>query len=607
MAKLIFGLILLVVPFLLVSLFKDKKRGIIYVLFFLIIFHTFLAFLTQFFGVFYYGVISGANLLVVLGLLVWSRCRFYRHRGSSTASPSGFLKIIRLNKIDWVVFIVAIISVLTLYQVHYNYTGKFSMVNDVLFQYHEAKNMKYVYPYFSDEWYAVSLVKEAINNHSLPLKNPFDNSFFLNLEMFFHSFLAEIMLFLGLNPLTQYTALSIFINTLIILLAYLFLRLNNVSKLASAISSLLILYITSASNLPGIWHLIPISMGIIVSLIGFCFLSLNDFKMALLSFLFVILFYPPLFVFYGVGLLVYLFGFPRIKEKTFEIIKFLIILFSAAAVLYIVLILSPLAGAINYIFSNLFYRSFTGNFMPQFNFYNIMPWTVVLLAVFGLYFVSNNKKWLFYQFILGIFFWIFYMFSNYRVIIGYERVVFFTSILAALISGFGIQEIKKYLNLKFEKIKPIFKYVEAAAVILFLFFIPFYTQGENWRKLVLTNYFIQANSIPMAPANNYLTDEDLRIFKDIKQKKFFSIPWKGTVIGIATNNYPVVTKGGTITMNAKNPIIYQQFMNFDCDKKLQLAKEKNIDYIYSTPFLCQNFQKIDEGSEGFALYLFKKN
>ena len=618
MIKFIVGIFLLIAPFSLVGFFKDKKRGFIYVLFFLIVFHTLLAVFTQLFGIFYYEVILWANLICVLAIL--ANQIFSAARPLQWGFPSPRKNL--LARIDWVILLVAIISVATLYQVHYNYTGKFNTANDVLFQYHEAKNMQYIYPYFSDEWYAVSLVKESINNHSLPLKNPFDNSFFLNPEMFFHSFIAETMLFLGLDPLTQYTALSIFMNALIILLAYLFLRLSNVSKPAAAIASLSILYITSASNLPGIWNLIPVTIGVILSLLGFCFLSAEDLArsdcaillrsrsgqllLALLAGVFVLLFYPPLIIFYLIGFLVYLFNLPKMKDKIFAWVKYAIFLFSAALIFYIVLMISPLSGALTYILSNLFYHSYTGDFMPQFSFYYIIPWPVILLAIFGLYHVFKNKNWLFYQFILGIVFWVFYAFSNFRIIIGYERVVFFTSILVVLISGFGIEEIKKYLSLKFEKIKPVFKYIEAGAVIIFLFFIPFYTQGETWRKLILRNNLIQADSIPMAPANNYLTDEDFRIFKDIKHKKFFSIPWKGTVIGIATDNYPVVTKGGTITMDPKNPIIYQQFMSFDCNKKLQIAKEKNIDYIYSTAFLCDNFQKLDESNEGFILYKFLK-
>ncbi len=303
MIKLIVGLILLAAPFLLITLFKDKKRGFVYILFFLIIFHAFLALFTQFFGIFYYGIILGANLLAVLGLL------FYVFINRKNAQ-------FEFKKIDWFVFIVAIISVITLYQVHYNYTGKYNMVNDALYQYHDAQNMKYVYPYFSDEWYAVSFVKEAINSNSLPLKNPFDSSFFVNPEIVFHSFIAEIMLFLGLDPLTQYTALSIFINTLLILLTYLFLRISNVSKFSSAVASLSILYITSASNLPGIWNLIPFTMGIILTLIGFCFMAKKDkIIFPILAGFFAFLFYPPLIIFTLIGLLVYLFNYPKTNGR----------------------------------------------------------------------------------------------------------------------------------------------------------------------------------------------------------------------------------------------------------------------------------------------------
>ena len=201
--------------------------------------------------------------------------------------------------------------------------------------------------------------------------------------------------------------------------------------------------------------------------------------------------------------------------------------------------------------------------------------------------------------ILGIILWFFYLFSVFRIMIGFERVVYFTAILVALVSGFGIEEIKKHT--------PALKYIKTGALILFIILIPFYTQGENWRKLILSNDKIQADSIPMSRANNYLTPEDLRIFKNLSQKKFLSIPWKGTVIGTATNNYPVLTKGGTITMSSENPAIYKQFMGESCEDKNRIAKEKNIDYIYSTPFSCPNFQEIDKSAEGFVLYKCLKN
>lgn len=259
---------------------------------------------------------------------------------------------------------------------------------------------------------------------------------------------------------------------------------------------------------------------------------------------------------------------------------------------------------INYIFSNLFYKSFTGDFIPQFSFYYIMPWFVILFATLGLPYIIKNKKWLFYELILGIIFWIFYSISTFRIIIGFERVVFFTSILVVLVSAFGITEIKKYLIFKFRKINLVLKIAEIFILIFFILFIPFYTQRETWKELILINPKTKLDSFPMAPANNYLTSEDLRIFKNIKQKKFLSNPWKSAVIAIAMDNYPVVTKGGTITMSSDNPLIYQQFLKFDCEKKMQFAKEKNIDYVYSDRFLCDNFQEVNISSEGFILYEF---
>ena len=175
-------------------------------MFFSIIFQVILGLLTQFFGIFYYWVITCATLIADLILIF-----VYRKK----------IKLsFNFKRVDWAIIFVALISIFCLYQVHYNYTGEISSVNDASTSYHEVKNMAYPYPYFSDEWYAVSLVKGSINNHSLPITNILNNAYFLNMELFFHSFVAEIMLILALNPVTQYTILLIFFNALIIILIY---------------------------------------------------------------------------------------------------------------------------------------------------------------------------------------------------------------------------------------------------------------------------------------------------------------------------------------------------------------------------------------------------
>jgi hypothetical protein len=143
--------------------------------------------------------------------------------------------------------------------------------------------------------------------------------------------------------------------------------------------------------------------------------------------------------------------------------------------------LSPLANTANYLLSKLFYESFTGFFIPQYNFYYIIPIPIILLAAGGLFFVYKNKKWIFAQFVLGVLLWIFYSFSIYRIVINYERAVIFMAIIITLIAGLGLDDLSKYVSSKFKKIKfPIFKYLEIGAVFLFLALTPFYTQRETW-------------------------------------------------------------------------------------------------------------------------------
>jgi hypothetical protein len=588
MIGLISGIVLLIIPFVLLGLFSDKKRGFVYALFFLFLFHTALAFFTQLFGIFYYWVIIASAVMVDLILLVF----YIREKNKIKIS-------FKLPKIDWILLSVVIIACITLYQVHYNYTGKINLATDATVSYHEVKNMEYVYPYFSDEWYAVSLIKHSINSHALPLWDTLNNSFFLNLEMFFHSLVAEIILILSLDPLTQYILISMFFNVLIIILAYTFLRLNNISKLSSAIASLSILYITCGANLPGVWHFIPVHLGIIFCLIGFCFLSADKFYLALLASLPVIIFYGPLFVFYGLSLAVFaLFKFFKAKEEILKVSSyFLIALFLLVPISYVILIVSPLSGLTEFVASKAFYVSFTGFNISQFYFYNIIPIWTILLSVLGIRFIFEKRKWLLATFLLGIVYWIFYSFSIYRFVIEYERVVFFVSIIVTIISGFGLAWLEKYFkNFKF----PVFKYIEIGAIILFLLMMPFYTRINNWEKLILVNPQNGVKSFPKSPANNYLAEDDLKIFENIKSKKFLSIPWKGTVIGVATENYPVVVKQGNIRIGKEETI--SKFLNSDCKTKKNMAKNMKLDYVYIYDFDCPGFEKVNRSQEDIIFY-----
>jgi hypothetical protein len=590
MFNFIAGTILFLLPFLLLGLFVDKRRGFVYIIFSILFFHVALAFFTQLFGIFYYQVIFWATLLAdVLALAILFK---FRNKFS-----------FKFSNIDWVAVLVVFVAVLTLYQVHYNYTGKASLVMDKPALYHEVKNMQYPYPYFSDEWYAVSLIEGAIKFHSLPFHNLLDNGFFSNLEMFSHSFLAELTLLLDFDPLTQYTVLSIIINTLIVILVYLFLRLADIPKKISAIFALFVLYITCGANLPGIQHLIPVTLGILFSLIGFCFIQMRKTKMVLLSFFTVSLFYPLLSPFYILSVLIYLFStVKKLKENKFKIIGYsALAIFLAVPLVLILLLISPAAWLVNLVFSKLYYFSFTGFFIPQYNIFYIVPWCVLVLALAGFQVAFKKTPWLFWPLIIGILYWISYFFTTYRFIIEFERAIYFTSIIICITAAFGFQKLKDYFISNFnKKANIILKLVESAAIIAFVLFIPFYTSGENWKELVSINQQTKDMVYPRGLANNYLTPDDLNIFKDIKGKKFLSIPWKGTVIGVATENYPAATKGGTITLGPLD--LTDNFIQGDCAKKTDMVKNLKLDYVYLLPFDCPGFEKIDQSSEGFVLY-----
>lgn len=393
------------IPFLLVSRFQDKKKGFVYILFFSILFQALLAILTQAFGIFHYSVAFTAILLADIAVII-----YWLGKKSHLGKFPPPLKLRRASKIDWLLLAVIAISFLMLCQVHYRYTGEISVVSDTTAVYHQVKNMEYVYPYFSDEWYAVSLIKYSIASHSLPFKNPLDGYSLINFEVFFHSFLSEIFLILGLNPLTQYNLVSLFFNILIIALAYIFLRFCNISKISSAISSLAILYITCGANFPGTWHLLPITLGILLLFAGFCFIEFGNLKLSVLSFIAVSLFYPPFFIFFGLGLLVFLFQklkdgpwYPlgRVLKLDKNILK-KISYFAFAAILiiptaYIVLMISPWSSSVNYIASRLFFVSFAGSYIPRYSLYDVIPIPIILLALAGLYPVYKKRKYLFFS------------------------------------------------------------------------------------------------------------------------------------------------------------------------------------------------------------------
>ena len=600
MIKTILGLILLLIPFLLVIKFKSKKIGFFYILSFLIAFHLVLAVLAQVFHVFSYNVVIGVNLFIAFVVLAKTNFK-------------ELFENIKKIKIDLVLIFVIVVLFIQLFFVHYNYTGK---VTTMIEPYGEVENIKYNYPYFSDEWSAVSLIKYSISTGNLPLVNPlWYNTPFPNFELPFHSFASEIILLLDLNPLTQYSLLHIFSGILICVLVYFILRFNKVRKLPAAIASLCVLYIINGANLPGLWTFIPLIMGIISMLLSFLFMSLNKRGMILVTTFLALIFYPPLFVFCSLSLIFYLIFADISKKEKIKFIEiyFLIIVLVGLFISFFIYFFSNFTEFSSYtklkIFYNdffkgkIFYETFTQNAIPDFSIWKVIPIPVLFLSIFGIFKFFKKKLWLISPIFIGLVYWFFYSRVLFRFIIEYERVVLVTSILIVLLSGFGLNYLIGYLR-KFELIRR-YKILQISMIlILFLFLISSfsYTKRDNWQELKL--YPIESDRFfnPASPANNYLHEDDLRLFSGIKGKRFLSVPWKGTVVGVSTDNYPLETKPATIT----NAIFgYRDFMNADCETKVKIIQDYQIDYIYSLEFNCEGFELKGVSEEGFSLYKFK--
>ena len=146
------GIIFLLLPFLFLGIYKFE-----YILVFTIVFHFIIAVITQSLHVFNYPTIITIYTVVTFFALwkIWER----------KINP---LK--KLPQLDWTLIVVAIIALICLGSVHYNYSGKYSILSTNEPQ--QIKGMVYPYPYYADEWYSVSFIKETIASESLPLSNP---------------------------------------------------------------------------------------------------------------------------------------------------------------------------------------------------------------------------------------------------------------------------------------------------------------------------------------------------------------------------------------------------------------------------------------------------
>ncbi|MBP7832353.1 MAG: hypothetical protein KA035_01115 [Candidatus Levybacteria bacterium] len=510
------------------------------------------------------------------------------------------------KKIDLHIIFIILVSSFALYLAHYHYTGIYSTINSFLV---EAKTpLNYPYPYFSDEWYAVAFIKDAIITQSLPVRNPIWYGPFTNLEMAFHSLLAEIVLLLSLNPLLGYVPLSIAINVLIIVLIYMFLVISNVKKPLSAIASLCALYIINTSFVPGLWSLIPLTMGIVFLLLSMSFYYLKSRKMFMLASFLTLIFYPPLAPFIFV-LMLFQLNNKSVRENLKSAVQFMAIIALSAILVASLFLFDRFAPEqiFQMILGKLLYASYAGdNIVFSFPIYFAIPLPVLLLSFLGIPVVYKKKKALFFMVIVSLAFWICYSFTSYSFIIEFVRLVIVGSVLLVVVAGFGLT----YLFEKFEKYtysKDHWKLVKLQYVILFLF-VPLlflYTKSDAWSHFSGKNEKVLVYNLPLA--NQFFHPEDLRIFSEIKNQRFFSFPWKGSVISVATNNFPLTIKSGSISGPVQDYL--EQFRKYSCKEKLDFVKRHELVYVYipELTISCPNFSLKDKSEEGILLYKVNLN
>ncbi len=607
----ILGLLILVSPFIFVGLFSKIRDGIIWILILSALEHIGIALITQFFQLFVYSTV-----LVIHGVILVILAIIFRDYLKNIFSNRGTFFRNWVAVTDWVLVGVAVISAMYLFQANYNYTGFVSSTLEPGYRW--VSNERYIYPYYVDEWYALAFINNSIETGQLPVRYPFTNTGepFPNFEAVFHSFLAEIFLLLALDPLRHYTLLSIVVSTIVCMLIYLTLRRGNATPISASLAALSALYITNSANLPGLWTLIPVVLGSVFFLTTVYGMFVRSIKMVLLASTATLLIYPPLVVLLLPGTLLWLFsGRDKTRGQLTKLLSWFSLTYLGvgtiiASFFFIAMgVEASIAGNsfVRSLAAAFIYPSFTPKSIPEYLPTNIVPAASIFLALVGsMIVVWRRLWWLLGVGMIGILYWIVYANITWRFLIDYQRIVFITSLIIVLLSGFAIDLIWRWLLTGldvFEKRRAVVG-AKAGILIIFLFLLPSYTGRVVWQNLQLTNITTANVFKPAAPANRYLQPDDLRLFRDLHNERFLSPPWKGTVLGVATDNHPLSVKGGTITIE---PNLYNRFMQATCSRKKSLAEEKTIGYVYAETFNCPGFFATGTSAEKLTLYKVELN
>ena len=571
------GIIIFIIPFIFTRYFKDKISGILFILSSSLFTHLIVALVTQFLGVFEYKtIITIYTVIDIILLLIYYKRPLEKHTKNKV---NGSL----LKKIP--ISIAFIIVFLNLWSVHFNYSGVVNSINGN----YEVKNSPYIYPYFSDEWAAISFVNYSIETKKLPNINPLNREGEWNNPLVpYFSFLADIFLFFDLNPLYYYTTLSLVVSLSICVLFVVLLSTLEIDRRVSILVLLLIPYITNGGNLPGIWFLIPMIFSLVFYLISLIAITKKDYKLLSISSLICLCLYPPFVAFIIPTLLPILLNK---KERKWNILIPVFLTFIITGLV----VFKNLDSIIETLRIYLFRTNLVGGIL-LFPIWRVIPYFVLPLATFGILIAFKRKLYFIISpLIVGLTYWCWYYNTQLVFIIDSPRVVVITSFIILIFFALSLN----YLSSLVKK-DAILTILTTIVIIYATYISPNYTNNESWRELKI-NYGGKLSN-PAPTASRFLTEEDLNIFKNINKKTFVSPPWKGLTISSATGNYPLASKPSTIGVFKLNYNVF--VVDSNCEQKIELAKKYNIDYVYSSEFNCSKFHKEASSSENLILYKF---
>lgn len=550
--------------------------------------HLSIALSTQLFGFFSYPSILVAHTTVVLGLLYYLKI----HKKSEAQHEE------KKHPLEWGALVLFIATILSLSAVYTNYSGVYNISTSN--EYFETEHLAYPYPSVSDEWYAISWVKKTIQTGRIPFDNPLDKNetSFFNLQFPFHSLLAGLFVLFGANPLNDFYIFSVLINCMLVLLLYASIRYFKVSQEIALITSTASLSIPWGATVLGLWSLIPATFGFI--LIFIFIIESSEYVRTqsslfgvLLSILLVGLLYPPFLVFV---LPICAIVFPTIPcialTKKYLVLGSLLALGVGAVVMY------TSTGVFGYIVQRIFYHSLLGNAQPV-----LLPHLLLSIVFIIFAFVAVVLYWKLHRMVVtvwcvGVFLWLVYATTTWRFIIGYERVVVVTLFVTLMLSAIGLNQV--YELLKEKKWTHIGICIQIVAVMYALVTTIGYTRDDSWKELVAIDAQAQRMYLPGAPIILAFNPDDAELLNQVQGKRILSTPWKGTILGVVSNNVPVITQSGTLTLH---PGMYEQFMTMNCEERYIHAVSLMIEYTYTQPFNCPEFIDIGSSREGLQ---FKK-